>query len=199
LSGENAASGAFVVELTTQCQLARYAFERLREQARCDIERDFKSLKPRSNGPTEIFAHCTVFLSAAGVISKILFPTGKNRTRVTRGERLRALLEFERRDLPTLNTLGVRNAFEHIDRELDHFLESSPAELVQYHLTRHAPPKGVAVLKRFDPRSLSLSYLDTRLDLRACYSEIELVEERVSKARGRVRLSRGLRGEDPIS
>jgi hypothetical protein len=197
VSGENAASGAFLAELTTQYLLAKYAYERLSEQARCDINRDFNSRKPRSNGPIEVLAHCTVFLSAAGVIAKILFPNEKDPTSKKRGERLCSLLELP--DLPTLKSVFVRNSFEHIDSRLDRFLEKSPAKLVQYHLARHAPPEGVAVLKRFNPRDLSVSYLDDRLDLRACYSEIELVEERVSKARGRVRLSRGLRGEDPTS
>lgn len=198
VAGENAASDAFLVELTTQCLLAGYAYERLREQARCEIERDFTSRKPRPDSAIELLADCTVFLSAAGVIAKTLFPNEKKKrtTSVIRGERLRALLEL--RDLPTLRSLVVRNSFEHIDKELDRFLENPPVKFVQYHLTRHTPPDGV-VLKRFDPRSLSISYLKKRLDLRACYTEIKLVEERVSKANARVRMSGGLLGEDTIT
>ena len=129
MSGENAASDAFLVELTTQYLLARYAYERLSEQARCEIERDFNSSKPRPKNPPELLADCSVFLSAAGVIAKILFPKEKNRTTVMRGARLRALLEFERGDLPTLASLDIQNSFEHINKELDHFLDSSPENL----------------------------------------------------------------------
>lgn len=187
-----------------QCQMAGHAYERLSEQARCEIQRDFSSRKPRPLNTVELLADCTVFLSAAAVIAKILFSgadpkngkalTSKSlKTSAIRCERLRGLLGFQ--NLPTLRSLGVRNAFEHIDERLDRLLtQNTPVKLVQYHLTRHPPPDGL-VLKRFDPQNISISYLDERLDLQACFSEIKLVEAGVAKAHDRIRESGGLLGE----
>jgi len=93
----------------------------------------------------------------------------------------------------------VRNAFEHIDERLDRLLAESPsARLVQFHLTRHPPPEGL-VLKRFDPVGLAISYLDQRLELEACYSEIKMVEEHVKNTHEHVRKSGGLLGGDAIA
>ena len=102
-----------------------------------------------------------------------------------RSTALRELLQLE--DLPHLRSLSVRNAFEHIDERLDRLLIESPSDrFVWLHLTRDEPPAG-KVLKRFNPNTLFLSYLDSELNLEACHSEILLVHERLNTSYDKVR------------
>jgi hypothetical protein len=186
--GENSAAALFLWELTVQCQVAQHAFGRLKEFARVQMERAFDSKRQHPKNPIEVLVDCSAFLSAAGIAAKLLF-TGvdakapdlrKNPTLATAARRsaaLRGLLEID--DLPTLRDLGVRNAFEHIDERLDRLLREAPsAEYVWLHLARTEVTDG-AVLKRLNPRTLTLSYLDAQLDLEHCSAEIGLIQERL--------------------
>src|SRR5207244_1291781 len=72
----------------------------------------------------DIMIDCTAFLSAAAVISKMLFSGGRRNTKIVRRcERLRQLLGIRQHDLPLLRNLAIRNAFEHVDERLDSLLE----------------------------------------------------------------------------
>lgn len=196
VTGENSAASLYLWELTIQCQIAEHAFARLKEQARVDVERDFDSPHPHPQTAIELFADCSAFLSASGIIAKILFAgidtnaekREKNlglKVAAKRSAALRELLELE--DLPSLRSLGVRNAFEHIDERLDRLLKDSPSErFVWVHLSRHEPAPGM-VLKRFDPNRLKVSYLDDELDIAACNSEVVRIQERLKVSYDSVR------------
>lgn len=193
---ENSAASLFLWELTIQCQIAEHAFVRLKEYARVQIEHDYASKQPHPKTAIEIFADCSAFLSASGIVAKVLFAgidikasklerSPALAIAAKRSAALRELLELE--DLPSLRSLGVRNAFEHIDERLDRLLRDNPSgQFVWLHLSRHEPPAGI-VLKRFNPNALSISYLDDELDLSACHSEIIYVREKLNNSYDRVR------------
>src|SRR5947209_6293442 len=65
----------------------------------------------------------SAFLSAATIISKLLFVGHRSKKKITRRcKRLRELLDLNENDLPVLQTLAVRNRFEHVDEQLDKLL-----------------------------------------------------------------------------
>lgn len=170
--GENAASIVFIWEVTIQCQIAMHIFDRLKEYARVQVELDSAAQKPRPLSVIEVLADCSAFLSACAVLAHCFFPTKKG-IATRRGKRLRELMNIE--NLPALRALDLRNSFAHIDERLDQLLEESPTdEIVQIHLARK-PPTARLVLKRFNPTTITLSYLDKEADLALCASEIRTI------------------------
>jgi hypothetical protein len=196
IHGENSAASLYLWELTIQCQIAEHAFARLKEAGRVQLARDYSSPIPHPKSAIEVFADCSGFLSASGVVAKILYACADTKASklkqnpvmavaAKRSAALRELLTLE--DLPSLRSLGVRNAFEHIDERLDRLLKEGPSErFVWLHLARDEPRSGLS-LKRFNPNTLTLSYLDSELDLEKCHSEILHVREKLKGAYGRVR------------
>lgn len=77
--------------------------------------------------PIDIVTDCLSCLSAAAAVSRMLFlgkRTGKNRNRIKqRCERLTKLLGNPQ--ISALDSLGVRNSWEHLDERLDDLLESN--------------------------------------------------------------------------
>jgi len=162
VKGNAPADRIFFVELMTQCALAKHAYSRLAEYARVQLDRDYDTKKARPLTPIEVIADCTVFLSAAGVIAKLLFP--RKPSAAARAVALRRKLGII--SLPHLNSTAVRNSFEHIDERLDRVVRDHKGQDVcQIHVARRQPQQAV-VLKRFDPNSVSLCLLGDTLDLK---------------------------------
>ncbi|MDP2681114.1 MAG: hypothetical protein Q8O85_20690 [Rhodoferax sp.] len=201
IHGEKSAASLYLWELTIQCQIAELAFVRLKEAGRVQVTRDYSSPRPHPKGAIQLLADCAAFLSASGIVAKILFASVDTKASrleqnpvlalaAKRGAALRGLLQLE--DLPSLRTLGVRNAFEHIDERLDRLLNENPSEkFVWLHLSPDEPPAGL-VLKRFNPNTLQLSYLDNQLNLEDCHSEILRVREKLNGAYDKVRTHEAL-------
>lgn len=201
IQGKNSAAALYLWELTIQCQIAEYAFARLKEEGRVQVTRDYSSPHPYPETAIELFADCSAFLSASGIVAKILFASidtkaskhDHNSPRALAARRstaLRELLQLE--DLPFLRSLCVRNSFEHIDERLDRLLKENPSQqYVWLHLSRDEPPAGL-VLKRFNPNTLHLSYLDNELNLGGCYSDILRIRGQLNGAYDRVRTHQAL-------
>lgn len=97
--------------------------------------------------------------------------------------------------LPALRALEVRNSFAHIDERLDQLLEANATdEIVQIHLAR-TPPTAKLVLKRFNPSTLTLSYLDQEADLALCAEEVRTIRAAVLDLTGRKRSEISLLGQ----
>jgi len=193
VGGQNAASDVVLWEIELQCQIAKLSVERLRNFSERQLPAALWKRIP-IKGPqnlVELLADCSAFLTAASIISKMLYKGDRRKPTVAkRTQRLREILEIS--DLPTLQKLSVRNSFEHIDERLDDQLTQNPSGgFVQYHTTRYPPPKGL-VLKRFNPETLSISYLQDTLDIGACSSEIAEVELGVPKARKAIQQGQSL-------
>lgn len=150
----NTAPVMFLLELSAQCEFAKVSFERLKQAAPAwytdATEEQFAEAVP----PRDIMILCAAFLSAAGVISKILFAGRRRGKIVERCECLRQLLGIN--DLPTLRDLSVRNSFEHIDERLDQIFSSVADDNIRpyspYSVSERPLPPGILVLKRFDPK-----------------------------------------------
>lgn len=169
IKGNNLSAVAVLLELQIQCGLLKQAFKRLSAYAKFQTDISVSSNEPRPQTPLEVVGDCTIFLSAAGVISKLLFPRGTKTATQNRGRRLRELLEIA--DLPNLASSTVRNSFEHIDERLDRLLSSfKGGSICPISVARERPEQSI-VLKRFDPNSLSILFLDDAVSLESCYAE----------------------------
>jgi hypothetical protein len=174
-TGPEAPTRVFLWEVTIQCQIALHAHRRLAEYAKVQIERTFESTAPRPTTPIELLADCSAFLSASAVVSRCLFAKGGFAGR--RSAKLRKLLSIE--SLPHLNSLAVRNSFEHIDERIDKLIQYPPSEaVVQLHLALREPEHHL-VLKRFNPKTITLHYLDEKLDINCCAEELNQVLSKV--------------------
>lgn len=107
----------------------------------------------------------------------------------------------EYRASPCSAGVGGENSFAHIDERLDQLLEANATdEIVQIHLARTLPTAKL-VLKRFNPSTLTLSYLDQEANLALCAEEVRTIRAAVLDLTGRERSEISLLGqaESPTS
>ncbi len=97
----------FIGEIALQSRIAQRASERLKE-----THNNFDTL--------EVWCSIQSILVAAGNVSKILWPSKKNKVR---GERLRQILNVEK-DNP-LSERKFRNHFEHYDERIEDWFNNS--------------------------------------------------------------------------
>jgi hypothetical protein len=171
----------FFMELIIQCKLARRAYSSLSAYARAEVDEDCDFKLSRTMGAIEVISECIVFLSAAKVIAKILFPgTSSPSKSKLRAAELRTKLCIS--ELPNLSSLSVRNSFEHIDERLDGILRDyREHSICQVHVSLEEPASSL-VLRRFDPRALTISFLGETLNLKPCNQEILELEQLIPKA-----------------
>lgn len=181
IEGYNFAPVMFLLELSTQCDFARVSFDRLQSAAPAWYTDATPEQFAEAIPPREIMIQCTTFLSAAGVISKTLFAGSRTGKVECRCKRLRQLVGIN--DLPTLRNLSVRNSFEHIDERLDQIFSSFASGRVEpLSVTERPPPPGTLVLKRFDPKRLTVSFATAEISVTECMSEISEIESRINPA-----------------
>jgi len=125
---------------------------------------------------------CTAFLSAAAVISKILFPGGRRDKKIAhRCKRLRELLNITDCEFPLLRNLPVRNSFEHVDERLDEILaDFTQGGVAPLSVHEKQPDADTIVGKRFNPKALTISFAGSELSLGESTSEIMELESRLN-------------------
>jgi hypothetical protein len=151
-------------------------------------------------GVPEAFAAIQSLLAAGAMTSKLLWPTPPNtnidrtplsaadeaarQRTLARGKRLRAELSIKA--IPILESRKVRNAFEHFDERLDHFLLDEGNRLV---IDRNIGPRGRMVriggeipphLRLIDPQARTVSVLDDELDYQELFDAIADVSARAT-------------------
>ena len=172
----------FLVEFNTQCNIASIVFHRLQQTAPGWYSEAPTEVVGAQMSPRDIMINCAAFLSAAAVISKILFPGARPNTKVHRRcERLRMLLEIG--ELPTLQKLSVRNSFEHVDERLDSIFKTfKSGSIAPISVDEDSHAKDTLVLKRFDPRNLTIAFLKAELSLPECIAEIDQIDSMIDPA-----------------
>lgn len=191
VTGPNCAANLHLLEIKIQCDIAKRIFPRLQEWALLETQQLHTPPGPHPIGSLQVFAECSILLSACSVVSNILFyghslsevALEKKDPRIQRAARrageLRERLQIP--DLPTLRNLAVRNSFEHIDERIDKLIASDPdGPFVWLHTSRHEPTAPL-VLKRFNPNTMTLHYMEEGFDLVACRDEL-LTVERIAEA-----------------
>jgi hypothetical protein len=182
MKGYNFRPAMFLLELGTQCSIARACYERLRDAASAWYTNATNEQFGNAMAPREIIVNCVAFLSAVAAISKLIFAGRRENQEVTRRcKRLQELLGIS--DLPILRKLAVRNSFEHVDERLDTLLSSlTSGSINPISVTERPPPAGTIVLKRFDPKKLSISFTNDTISLEESMREVEQLESRIDLA-----------------
>lgn len=181
----------FLMELDLQAWIALRAFEKLEAGTvgwRSGATPE--EFGEQAAAPLELLSQSVILLSAAAVVSKILFKGGGKETPRIRNRRrvLRRLLEIEA--LPTVSALKVRNSFEHVDERLDTWaietmnrMRQGNAAGVESIKVNALPPKpNTVILKRIAPDALRIHFRDDSVDLRACADELSEVRDGVKTA-----------------
>jgi len=172
IKGYNFAPSIFLLELSTQCQFAKECDRRLRDSAPAWFTNATAEQFAKAAAPRDIMINCSAFLSAAAIISKLLFAGHRRNKKIARRcQRLRELLNLNENDLPILRTLAVRNRFEHVDEHLDKLLSSFSKGGFSPLSVHEKEPDAVISLKRFDPKNLTISFTDAKISLADCMSE----------------------------
>lgn len=135
--------------------------------------------------PIDIVADCFTCLSAAAAISKMLFlgeRTGKKANRIK--QRCLALMQLlGNPPLSALESLSVRNSWEHLDERLDEHLETqicrSHAEI---HVSPEPPRPETFVSRHFDPKSMEIRFAGAVFALAPIVAESKLLSARVDFA-----------------
>lgn len=188
INGKNSASGLYLREIELQCMIASYAYNRLKSYADFQFDKTIKN-ENRPKTPVEVFADCSTFLSAVGIIVKIIFNDGgraKKELKETVRHRSRILQDLLPK-LTSIKNLAERNSFEHIDERYDvEFQKNEDAEYVWFNISSQEQD-DVITLKRFNPETMEISYLESSLNMKKCYEEVQEILNIVENLHNRIR------------
>lgn len=135
--------------------------------------------------PIDIVADCFTCLSAAAAISRMLFlgkRTGKTADRIRR--RCFALMQLlGNPPLSALDSLSVRNSWEHLDERLDDLLESQTCRShAEIHVSPEPPRPETFVSRHFDPKSMEIRFAGDVFAFAPIVAESKLLSARVDCA-----------------
>lgn len=172
-------------EIDLQCKMVVRTVERLRECAQHWILLDQGIDDGKSEPPIEIVALCTVCLSAAAFIHRALFlgkREGKKAIHIKK--RCDALMNIlENPNLPIMNSILVRNDWEHLDERLDDLLsKKSYKSYSQLHIAVKPPSIDTFVLRHFEPKLLEIRYGQNAIRLELLIEEARELSVNVENA-----------------
>lgn len=167
------------------CQQIAKAELRLRDAAAHWVALDRGVDDGRSYPPIDVAADCTVCLASAAAIARSLFVgrrKGKGAAKIARrAASLMALLDEPA--VPVLQSLSVRNSWEHMDERLDELLiQGAYRSVSEIHVAVTRPGPETFVLRHFDPVSLQIGHGPDSLSLGALAAEARDLRERVKAA-----------------
>ena len=167
----------YLSDLQIQCQLFKRSYEQLEIAAAHWISLP-KGIDDNAKfSPLNIIAECTVCLSAMSAIKRVL------ELKKERGKKLSELLG----NPPLENTFNknVRNSWEHHDERLDGLLKNyngKSRSLSEIHVSVFPPKETTIVLKRFDPTSMTIHFLNDVIELEQCFHEIVQLTININQA-----------------
>lgn len=161
----------YVIELQHQCEYAAIAAE--------DINRAFEPRPGPGTDPriTRSFAAAQTLVSAAGLVSKLLWPIlpkDGNPAREARGLALREAVGVP--DDSILKTKNVRNSFEHFDERIDAYFAAGHINVVD---RNYGPKSGIVIggaeplyWRHLDPETNTIGVMSRDLVL----EEVDILE-----------------------
>jgi len=184
IPGHNFPAVVFLLELSLQCSLAKNAFQHLKEGTRGWQNGASEALFKDRATPLELVSRSIVFLSAAAMISKVLFGARNTQEIKDRTSALRKLLSVNKATFPLLSSREVRNSLEHLDERLDNCLKGFTKGAYSFgiHVLETAPKKGMFVPRQIHPRTLIFTAAGQSVDLPACKAEIDALEAKIKTA-----------------
>ncbi len=169
-------------ELLIQCHLISASGAKLEDAAdhwnKMALGQDFDRKVP----PIEILAWCTVCLAAMAAIRRLLFGGGKpSPVPDRRRQELRALLGNP--VLPSFQSASVRNSWEHLDDRLDALIPGlTTGSISHIHVAARDLSPGQLALKRFDPRTLTVYFVDDGIPLRPAVNDAATLKDSLDQA-----------------
>lgn len=174
----------FLCELRLQIHLFERSMTRLTRAAQHWRDLHASVDDGQTASPLEIVAECSVCLSSLAAVRRVLYPgVGATSTARRRSEALLAVLGNP--TLVAVQSVAVRNSWEHLDERLDAYLrqESVGVRAVsEVHVSVDAPTPGTLALRRFDPVDLAIHYAEDRVALGICAEEIAELSCRIKEA-----------------
>ncbi len=184
LPGYNFPPAVFLTELSLQCALAKDAYQHLKEGTRGWQNGASEAFFKDRATPLELVSRSIVFLSAAAMISKVLFGVQNTQKIKDRTSALRKLLSVNEATFPLLSSRDVRNSLEHLDERLDNYLKGFTKGAYSFgiQVLESAPKKGTFVPRQIHPRTLIFTAAGESVDLPACKAEIDALEAKIKTA-----------------
>ena len=173
----------FLFELDDQRKLIERGIARLRESAEHWTKMHRGVDDGKRSPPIEIVERCANVLGATAGVKRVLYPCGrKDRRVIRRCELLRRLLD--KPALPTIETLAVRDSWEHADERLDSMLAQRPRgiSVSSLYVAAEDPAPDQITLRRFDPVAFAIHYRDDVLSLVELGKEASTIGDRVKHA-----------------
>lgn len=185
ISNKNFSVVILLLEINIQCQMIVRAGTRLLECAEHWNLLEQGIDDGKTEPPIEIVALCTICLSAAASIHRTLFlgkRAGKKAIRIQK--RCAALMSIlDHPKLPVINSIDVRNSWEHLDERLDDLLSAkSYNSYSPVHTAAKPPNAGTFVFRHFDPKLLKIKHGTETICLKALTEETNELSYSVDKA-----------------
>ena len=172
-------------ELDLQCKMIVRAAERLREAAAHWIALDQCIDDGKTAPPIDIVGTCTICLSSAAAISRLLFlgdRTGARSARIPKRCHTLMLL-LGNPSLIAVQALAVRNSWEHLDERLDEVLSSRAYNgFSEIHVAVKPPDAGTFVNRHFDPVNFEIKHGPDSVALQPLIDECLTLVARVADA-----------------
>ena len=135
--------------------------------------------------PIDIVTDCFACLTAAASIARLLYlgdRKGKKAARIQ--QRCNLLMhELGSPSISALNSIRVRNSWEHLDERLDDLLATQTCRShSEIHVSPNPPDQGTFVSRHFDPNTLEIKFAGDVFSLGPVAEEALLLSERVNAA-----------------
>ena len=165
-----------------QCKIITRTAERLRKCAQHWITIDQGIDDGETAAPIEIIALCSVCLSAAASIHRLLSHNGRKSPVIRkRCEALMRLLGNP--SLSAICSVAVRNSWEHLDERLDGLLSTrSFKSYSEIHVSVKPPDASTFLLRHFDPVRMEIKHGPDAVLLEPLIAEASELSGRVAKA-----------------
>lgn len=181
ISNANFAVIALLDELHTQCMLIQRAATQLENGADHWIKLSRGEDFDRKFPPLDILAWCTVCLAGMTAIRRLIIGGKDSPTAARRRLALRRLLDDPH--LPNIGSATVRNSWEHFDERLDTLIPTiSGGSLSHLRVAPGAPDAAIIALRRFDPLTLTIYFVDQEVLLRPAVAEVGMLRARLDQA-----------------
>lgn len=174
-----------ICEVDLQCKLIARAAERLHESARHWTDLDQGIDDGKTAPPIDIVASCSVCLSAAASIARLLTVgdrKGKKAIRI--GKRCETLMNLlGNPKLPVIASIVVRNSWEHLDERLDDLLSTRAFKSYsEVHVAVKPPEATTFALRHFDPVRMEIKYGPDAVSLEPLIAEAKELSRLVAEA-----------------
>ena len=186
IPNENFSAVMLLCELDLQCKIIDYTFNRLTESAEHWIAIEQGIDDGKTVPPIEIIGLCSICLSAAASIYRILHigkRNGKDKARIT--QRCKALMTLLKNpELSKIAAIVVRNSWEHLDERLDYLLnQHSYRSYAEMHVSVKPPSNGTFILRHFDPIQMTIKHgPNEAISLKELITETKDLSSRISNA-----------------